>query len=76
LAWYIVKERCFLSEAGCVFYVILGLGQDPFGSFLLPQQLPKHRHQRLTTAGNYNHRAPTCKIFFEMLDRLLIFPPN
>ncbi|WP_206750230.1 hypothetical protein, partial [Pseudidiomarina marina] len=35
LAWYIVKERSLLREAGCVFYAILGSGQDPFGSFFV-----------------------------------------
>lgn len=45
LAWYIVKERCFLFEAGCVFYVILALGQGPFGSFLLLLQRLKSRRQ-------------------------------
>jgi hypothetical protein len=73
LAWYIVKERCFLFEAGCVFYVIRALGQDPFGSFLLPAQCLNRRHQQLTTAANYNHRRTACKIFLLIQDRLIIF---
>jgi hypothetical protein len=64
LAWYIVKERSLLREAGCVFYAILGSGQDPFGSFFDLRHFLNPRHHSVTTAANYKDRRQLCKIFF------------